>query len=204
MSDNGSVTYSRSGQFHLDKNGFIIDDQLRNLTGYPVVAGTVVQSAPTPLQLSAANQSPVATGQSVGGSFQGVKASLNLDSRSAVKTSAFDIGDPESYNFSTATEVFDSLGNSHTLTMYARKTTVASAAADTAAAAAATTAAAAMPATTPAEIAAKAAATAAAAFDTAAAAKATTDAAAAATAGDTLWMMYTSVDGTSPANVTAG
>src|ERR1035437_1475630 len=40
MSTNGTITYSRSGQFHLDKDGFVIDDQSRRLTGYPVNAGT--------------------------------------------------------------------------------------------------------------------------------------------------------------------
>ena len=126
MSDNGTVTYSRSGQFHLDKNGYIIDDRARRLTGYPAVSGTIVQSSPTDLQLSSADQNPVATGASVGGSFTGVKANLNFDSRSAVPTvSPFAIGDPLTYNFSTAVSVYDTLGNPHTLTMYAVKTAVA-------------------------------------------------------------------------------
>ena len=122
MSTNGTITYSRSGQFHLDKDGFVIDDQSRRLTGYPVVEGTVVTSSPTDLQLSSANISPVATGTTPGG---GVKASLNLDSRApAIDTTAhdFDPTDTQSYNFSTATSIYDSLGNVHTLTLYAVKT----------------------------------------------------------------------------------
>lgn len=82
MSDNGTVSYSRNGQFHLDKNGYVIDDRGRVLTGYPADAtGTVVQSSPVELQMDASDQNPVATGQGVG-IFQGVRANVNLDSRS--------------------------------------------------------------------------------------------------------------------------
>ncbi|MFZ4535657.1 flagellar hook protein FlgE [Propionivibrio sp.] len=131
MSDNGSITYSRAGQFHLDKSGYVIDDSGRQLTGYLAVQGTTVVSAPVPLLLSSANIDPVATGASVGGSFTGVQASLNFDSRDLIKTVPFaftsgsggigGVVDPLSYNFSTSTSVYDSLGNAHTLTMYAVK-----------------------------------------------------------------------------------
>src|SRR5690606_36851568 len=35
MSDNGAVSYSRNGQFHLDKDGDIVNSDNPNLTGYP-------------------------------------------------------------------------------------------------------------------------------------------------------------------------
>lgn len=86
MDTNGTITYSRSGQFHLDKNGFIVDDRARVLTGYPADAtGTIVQSSPVDLQLDSGDQSPVATGAGVG-SFQGVRADVNLDSRATATT----------------------------------------------------------------------------------------------------------------------
>jgi len=121
MSDSGSVSYSRSGQFHLDDSGFIIDDQGRNLTGYPVIGGVLVPSAPVPLQLSSANQDPVATGPATDPSA-GVKASLNFDSRVVAPALAFNKDNPATYNFSTATPIYDSLGNAHTLTIYTAKT----------------------------------------------------------------------------------
>ena len=123
MSTNGTITYSRAGQFHLDKDGFVIDDRSRKLTGYLAdAAGTIVQAAPAELQLSSANQDPVATGPA-GDPAAGVKANLNFDSRSLVPTVApFNKDTPASYNFSTATAIYDTLGNSHTLTMYAVKT----------------------------------------------------------------------------------
>ena len=150
MSNSGNVTYSRNGQFHLDKDGYIVDDRARRLTGYLAQNGLIVRSTPADLQLSSANIDPVATGSSVGGAFTGVKASLNLDSRSAVPTTPFaftpgasGIGgtiDPTSYNFSTSTSIYDSLGNAHTMSMYAVRTLGALTAVDTAAVDAASTA----------------------------------------------------------------
>lgn len=126
MSTNGTITYSRNGQFHLDKNGYVVDDRARVLTGYPVDASTgkVVQSSPTELKMDAGDQSPVATGAGVG-SFKGVRATVNLDSRVAAPTTAWVAGAQPattSYNWSTALSIYDSLGNPHTLSVYAVKT----------------------------------------------------------------------------------
>jgi flagellar hook protein FlgE len=184
MVDDGNVTYSRAGQFHLDNQGFIVDDKLRNLTGYKVDAlGKILKTSPESLQLSSSSQQPIATGASA--SELGVKASVNLDSRMPVKDIVFDMKDPDSYNFTTATTIYDSLGNAHTLSMFARREDVVGAspiatqnALDaTDAAVLATAAAAALPRGTEAEIAASDTAIAKAAVDTAAAVTATADAA---------------------------
>lgn len=140
MSNNGTITYSRAGQFHLDKEGYVIDDRARRLTGYLADAtGTIVQAAPSELQLSSANQDPVATGP-VGVAGKGVQASLNFDSRAIAPTAAFNKDLPATYNFSTATSIYDSLGNAHTLTIYASKITLPAVTASTAAATANTAA----------------------------------------------------------------
>ena len=173
MNTNGAITYSRAGQFHLDKNGYIIDDQQRKLTGYLAdTEGVIVKAAPQDLLLSSANQAPAATGAS-GSAKLGVFANLNFDSRVKAPTGTFDTTKPatanksDSYNFSTATTIYDTLGNAHTLTFYTAKTQVSAATtAATAAATKATTAAAA--ATTAAATASGLAATAAAAAATAA------------------------------------
>ncbi|PKO88211.1 MAG: flagellar hook protein FlgE [Betaproteobacteria bacterium HGW-Betaproteobacteria-12] len=197
MDQNGATTFARNGQFHLDKNGFIINDQGMRLTGYIAQAGIITPTTPGPLQISASDLAPVATGENDSAAFRGVKANLQLDSRSttpavpwsdaaaptgasvstnvtgnggtagqaAAAAAAFDaaIGagstqaaaaqaafdaviaaggsvlvataartaglsganftpDPQSYNYSTALSVFDSLGNEHTLTMFFEKT----------------------------------------------------------------------------------
>jgi len=120
MDTNGAISYTRNGQFHLDKSGYIVNDQSAKLTGYSVDAnGTVVASSPADLQISSAALSPVATGQS-GSTSAGVLVNVNLDSRSTAPTvTTFDPTNPLSYTYSTPVSVYDSLGNAHTLTLYA-------------------------------------------------------------------------------------
>jgi flagellar hook protein FlgE len=115
LSTNGTVSYARNGQFSLDRDGFIVTNSGARLTGYPADAlGQIVASTPVDLQVSLANISPQAT--------SGASIGLNLDSRETVPAAAFNIADPATYNSSTAMTVYDSQGNSHTLTMYFRKT----------------------------------------------------------------------------------
>lgn len=124
MDDNGTITYSRAGQFELDANGYIVDDSGRVLTGYLADStGNIIQSSPVDIQLSSANVAPVATGAS-GTTDAGVQANFNFNSNSTVPTTTFDTtvdateNASTSYNYSTSTTIYDSLGNSHTLTFY--------------------------------------------------------------------------------------
>jgi flagellar hook protein FlgE len=129
MDNNGAASYTRSGQFHLDKNGFVVNDQGMSLTGFGAQSGVVIPSTPAPIRISASALSPVETGKSVAGGFQGVKANLNLDSRQTVPVLPWPAGpnppvfspDPQSYNYSTALSIYDSLGNAHNLTVYFEK-----------------------------------------------------------------------------------
>lgn len=115
LSTNGTVSYSRNGQFSLDKNGFLVSNNGAHLTGYPAdVNGQIVASTPVDLQLSLANIAPKQTSTA--------SLALNLDSRATVPTSAFNVTNPASYNSSTAMTVYDSQGNSHTLATYYVKT----------------------------------------------------------------------------------
>lgn len=139
VSQNGAITFTRNGQFHLDSSGYIVNDANLRLTGYAADgSGLIVPSTPLELQLSSADQPPVATGASVG-SFQGVRGNINLDSREAAPTTPWASGpavaappattlwspNPTSYNYSTALSVYDTLGNAHTLTYYFVKTATA-------------------------------------------------------------------------------
>ncbi|MCS7101496.1 MAG: flagellar hook protein FlgE [Burkholderiaceae bacterium] len=115
LSTNGAISYTRNGQFALDRDGYLVTANGARLTGYPADAnGQVVASTPVDLRLSLANIAPRATSEAW--------MSLNLDSREAPPTSAFSISNPASYNSSTAMTVYDSQGNAHTLTTYFRKT----------------------------------------------------------------------------------
>lgn len=115
LSTNGAVSYTRNGQFSLDRDGYIVTNSNARLTGYPADAnGQVVASTPSDLRISLANIPPRTT--------TAATLALNLDARETVPVPAFNVADPSSYNSSTAMTVYDSQGNSHTLTTYYRKT----------------------------------------------------------------------------------
>ena len=135
MSDNGAITYSRNGQFHIDNAGFIVNDAGLHLTGFLAdpTSGVVSPSTPGDLFIDASDIPPVATGASTGTSVQGVVANLNFDSRAdflgvwpAPTVTPGPLGvvtvSPLDYNFSTAQTVYDTLGNPHNLTYYIVKT----------------------------------------------------------------------------------
>ncbi len=115
MDTGGTITYSRNGQFHLDKDGFIVNAEGGRLSGYGVdTAGNIVASTPAPLQVSSSQlQANMTTAASIG---------LNLDSSKAAVVGAFDPTDSTTYNNSTSMAVYDSLGNSHSLATYYAKT----------------------------------------------------------------------------------
>ncbi|MBY0267910.1 MAG: flagellar hook protein FlgE [Burkholderiales bacterium] len=118
LSNNGTISYSRNGQFNLDSSGYIVNSDGLQVTGYPVdSAGNVVPSSPQPLQLSTADVSPNATTE--------FDASINLDSRAASITLPFSATDPATYTNSTSGTVYDSLGNPHVMTLYFSKTATA-------------------------------------------------------------------------------
>jgi flagellar hook protein FlgE len=118
----GGTFYARNGQFQLDKNGYIVSAQGSQLKGIPAVNGVIAAGAPAqPLRLFDPTQSLSGTPQMTGGSASatGVQANVNLDSRLGVPaTPVFSSSDPTSYNQSTATTIYDSLGNPHTYSMY--------------------------------------------------------------------------------------
>jgi flagellar hook protein FlgE len=116
MDNNGTITYSRNGQFQLDKNGFIVNTQGNKLTGFLTNAlGAIVATTPADIQISTADLLPKAT--------VNVAEGLNLDARLAAPSVApFDPNNSLTYNSSTPTTVYDSLGGSHTASLYFVKT----------------------------------------------------------------------------------
>ncbi|MFN3594033.1 MAG: flagellar hook protein FlgE [Thiobacillaceae bacterium] len=107
LDDNGSPVYSRSGQFQIDKNGYIVNNTGQRLTG-------VSNSTMGPLQITTTNSEPKATNE--------VKLAVNLNANAVAPVAAFNPGDPATYNHTTSMTVYDSLGNSHTLSFFFRKT----------------------------------------------------------------------------------
>lgn len=116
MSNNGAVTYSRNGQFQMDKFGYIVDAENKRLTGYSADANGVLSTgAPSDININTADLQPSASTE-----YKGV---VNLDSRNtALPAASFNPADPTTYHNSTAITVFDSLGNAHTVQNFFVKT----------------------------------------------------------------------------------
>ncbi len=116
MSNNGAITYSRNGQFQMDKFGYIVDAENKRLTGYTADANGVLSTgAPSEININTADLQPSASTE-----YKGV---VNLDSRkTALPAAGFDPSDPTTYHNSTAVTVFDSLGNEHTVQNFFVKT----------------------------------------------------------------------------------
>ncbi len=112
IDQSGSVLYSRNGQFQLDKNGFIVNNQGHKVSGYlPNAAGTIIPGQPLPIQVNYADLVPVQTANVVVGA--------NLDSRASTPVNpTFSPSDPTTYNNSTSMTVYDSLGASHIGSLY--------------------------------------------------------------------------------------
>ncbi|HDR2158519.1 TPA: flagellar hook protein FlgE [Enterobacter cancerogenus] len=114
---NGSVFYSRNGQFKLDENRNLVNMQGLQLTGYPV-AGTPpsVQTGANPQPISIPNTLMAAKSTTT------ATQQINLNSTDDVPTVAFDPTNSDSYNKKGTVTVFDSQGNEHNMNVYYVKT----------------------------------------------------------------------------------
>ncbi len=115
LSDNGTISYSRNGQFQLDREGYIVNNGGLRLTGYTAnAAGVLSTGAATDIQIDTSDQTPNETTE--------VDAVLNLDSRKPPIAAAFDINDPATYHDASSVTVYDSLGNAHVMQTFFVKT----------------------------------------------------------------------------------
>lgn len=113
VDSNGSVFYSRNGQFKLDENRNLVNMQGLQLTGYPVAGtpptvqtGANPQAINIPTTLMAAKSTTTASQQ------------INLNSTDTAPTTAFDPTNPDSYNKKGTVTVFDSQGNAHNMNLF--------------------------------------------------------------------------------------
>ncbi len=116
LSDGAVDTYTRAGAFSMDREGYIVNASGLRLQGFPVnSAGEISSSTPEDVQIDTGVSQPEATTE--------VTIAANIDASETGISPAitFDPNDPQSYNHSTSTTVFDSLGSSHQLTTYYRK-----------------------------------------------------------------------------------
>ena len=112
--------FTRAGAFRLDNDGFVVTESGATLQGYGADANGQINAALGDLQITNALLAQKPTEEIT---FNG-----NLDSRATTPaTVPFDATNPETYNFTSTTTVYDSAGAAHQVTMYfAKDATVAS------------------------------------------------------------------------------
>jgi flagellar hook protein FlgE len=125
-----TISYTRNGQFNLDAQGFIVNGQQLNLTGYPIVNNVVNRAQLVPVQLDTSGVVPRATGAS--DTNPGILTQINLDDRETRSltspspdnlapwdaNTSFPPNNLNTFNYSTSVTVYDQKGNDHALSMY--------------------------------------------------------------------------------------
>jgi flagellar hook protein FlgE len=118
------VMYSRNGQFKVDRDGYIVNNQRQQLMGYIADGtGTIQPGQAVPLQLPTAGINPAPTSTA--------KVEMNLDarlSRTAPTSAQITAGtppivltDPSTYNNASSMAVYDAKGQDIALTYYFQK-----------------------------------------------------------------------------------
>ncbi len=113
--DVNNRAYSRAGEFKLDKDGYIVNNQGQALLAYRPNGNTVADGFSTgvmqPVQINTIAGQPRAT--------DNLKIVVNLDAGQGVPSvGTFDKSNSNSYNSQTSATVYDSFGTSHILTTY--------------------------------------------------------------------------------------
>ena len=115
---NSPVSYTRNGQFKVDRDGFIVNNSLQKLLGYPASGTGIIQpGTAVPLQLPTSGIDPQTTAN--------IMLEMNLDSRLGVTAPAaaplINFSDPSTYNNATSMTVYDAKGQDIALTYYFQK-----------------------------------------------------------------------------------
>lgn len=119
----GDVAYTRNGSFSVDSNRYVVDSLGKQLQVYPVdgsgaVIATGIDST-VPLRLPETSGAPKPTANVTLGVnlSSSARAPANSDAFQG-KTYAFDRSNPNSYNYSAQTTIYDAAGTPATLTSY--------------------------------------------------------------------------------------
>jgi len=110
----GQSVYSRVGIFSVDQAGYVVDGFKRKVQGYGAVTGSAA--------LGALGDLSVPTGQVAAKASDSLAYVANVSADWTVPTvTPFASGDTKSFNSSTVSVVYDSLGVKHTMTQYFAK-----------------------------------------------------------------------------------
>lgn len=117
LSANGSTVYSRAGNFGTDRDGYVVNPSGQRLQVFlPNAGGNGFDTGRLgDLRLATGDSPPLATTT--------VEVGTNLPGNASPPLlSPFDANDPATYNHTTSVTVYDSLGATHTQSMYFIKT----------------------------------------------------------------------------------
>jgi len=118
LDDSGTQIYSRGGAFGVDRNGYLANAQGQNLIAFGADSSGNIIGAAGPIRVNTTNIAPQASAN--------MTIDLNFDAaQTPPAVGTFSVSNPNSYNHSTSTSIFDSLGNSHLASMYYVKTATA-------------------------------------------------------------------------------
>ncbi len=114
----GATEYTRNGQFKLDRTGFIVNNEGKQLLGYSADnLGVIQPGLAKPLTLPTSGISPKGTSS--------IKMEFNLDARSAATIPAsgppINFTDAATYNNATSVVMYDDKGQDIALTYYFQK-----------------------------------------------------------------------------------
>ncbi len=114
QNNSGANYYTRAGQFKANNLGQIVDSSGALLQGYQADTNGNITSTIGGITLTSSAVPPLST----------TTAAIlgNLNANATAPTTAFSVTDTTSYNFSTGMTLYDSLGNSHQMQLYFRKT----------------------------------------------------------------------------------
>ena len=114
-----TMYYSRAGAFRFDQNGYLINPEGYRVQGQPFdrASGVLTPGEPRDIVVTDTGLIPASMTTTM-------ELNNNLNAAELPPTpvpAGFDHTNPESYNYSMSTQVFDSLGNPHLITSYFEK-----------------------------------------------------------------------------------
>ncbi len=112
LSENGSLSYTRAGAFSVNRDGYVGDADGRRLQVYPSLGnGAFNTGGLQDLRLLTGQNPPQPTAE--------ITLGVNLPADATVPAvGVFDPNDPLSFNHTTSTTIYDSLGATHTASVY--------------------------------------------------------------------------------------
>ncbi len=119
VTDGKSATeYTRNGQFKVDRDGYVVNNEQQRLMGYPADATGAIQAGQAKaLQMPTAGITPAPSTK--------ITMELNLDARAQVTLpgagAPINFADPSTYNNATSVTVYDAKGQDVALTYYFQK-----------------------------------------------------------------------------------